>query len=176
MAARRGRRAAPTGAPATPRRFEVFRPLPPSTEVVDARRDRRRMLRRALVGNCPLCGAAGLRRGWTGVADRCPACNLRLSRERGYLVGAAWFNLSATLIALLVVLVGGAALTAPDIPWGPLTAASMAAVVVTPVLFQPLAVALFLWLDLAYFRPLDVGDLAANDADPAPATTPRPPP
>lgn len=84
MATPRGRRATspPTGE--TRRRFEVFRPLPPSAEVVQARSDRRRMLRWALRGHCPLCGAPGIRQGWNTVAERCPWCNLRFSRERGF--------------------------------------------------------------------------------------------
>lgn len=174
MATPRGGRAPspPTGGA---RRFEVFRPLPPPAEVVQARRDRRRMLRRALRGHCPLCGTPGIRQGWNTVSERCPGCNLRFSREHGYLVGAAWFNLTATLLALMVVLVGGAAATAPEVPWGVVGTASVAVVVVTPIVFQPLAVALFLWLDLAYFRPLDAGDLAANDpaGQPAPAPPDR---
>lgn len=142
---------------------EVFLPLPASDDVRDRARERRQMLGRALRGRCPLCGAPGIRRGWSGVAERCRGCNLRFSRERGYLVGAAWFNLTAALLAMAVVLVGGAALTAPDIPWTAVTSAAVATVAVTPVLFQPYALALWLWLDLAYFRGLDAEDLAAND-------------
>lgn len=145
---------------------DAFRPLPPSQAERELRRERRRMLRRALVGRCPLCATKGIRSGWSAIADRCPGCNFAFSRERGYLSGAAWFNLTVTLFALSVVLVGGAALTAPDIPWGLVGAASIAAVVLVPIAFQPFAVALWLWVDLAYFRPLDAGDLSANDPGP----------
>jgi uncharacterized protein (DUF983 family) len=147
---------------------DVLRPLPPSTQVRDARRERRAMLRRALAGRCPLCATRGIRQGWATVRPRCPGCNLAFSRERGYLVGAAWFNLTATLAAVFVVLVGGAAVTAPAIPWAVVGTATFVTAVVVPVALQPFAVALWLWVDLAYFRPLDAGDLAANDPDPEP--------
>jgi uncharacterized protein (DUF983 family) len=144
---------------------DAFRPLPPSEAVREARRERRLMLRRALRGHCPLCASGGIRDGWSSIRDRCPGCNLAFSRERGYLVGAAWFNLTATLVLFSAVLMAGILLSMPDIPWAVLTAASLATVVVAPIVLQPFAVALWLWVDLAYFRPLDAGDLAANDAD-----------
>jgi len=142
---------------------DLFLPVPPPREVREARRERRAMLRRAVRGRCPLCAAPGLRRGWGGIRDRCPGCNLAFSRERGYLSGATWFNLSATLAVLMVVLVGGAAVTAPDVPWALVGTLSALSVVVVPILFLPLAVTLWLWVDLAYFRPLAADDLAAND-------------
>lgn len=144
---------------------ELFRPLPPPQAVRDLRRERRRMLGRALLGRCPLCGTAGLRSGWASIRDRCRGCNFKFSRERGYLSGATWFNLTITLTAFSAVLLGGAALTAPDIPWTAVGGASFATIFVVPLLTQPFAVAMWLWLDLAYFRPLDAGDLAANDAE-----------
>ena len=140
----------------------AFRALPAPESVLQTRRERRRMLRRALLGRCPLCGGPGLRDGWARIHERCPTCNLRFSRERGYLVGAAWFNLTVALLVVGLVLTLGAAATAPDIPWTVYGGALLAAVAV-PVLFQPLAVTLFLWVDLAYFRPLDAADLSAND-------------
>lgn len=142
---------------------DAFRPLPPSQAVRDARQERRLMLRRALGGRCPLCASGGIRNGWSSISNRCPGCNLAFSRERGYLVGAAWFNLTVTLVMFSAVLLGGVVLTLPDVPWGAVAAASIATVVVVPVVLQPFAVALWLWVDLAYFRPLDEGDLAAND-------------
>jgi len=145
---------------------DLFLPVPPPREVREARRERRAMLWRALRGRCPLCATPGLRRGWGGIRDRCPGCNLAFSRERGYLSGATWFNLSATLAVLMVVLVGGAAVTAPDVPWVLVGTLSALSVVVVPILFLPLAVTLWLWVDLAYFRPLDADDLAANDPGP----------
>jgi len=153
----------PAGRPRIVSLRDAFRPLPPSQAVREARRERRAMLRRAIAGRCPLCAAKGIRSGWSTIADRCPGCNFAFSRERGYLSGAAWFNLTVTLFALSVVLLGGAALTAPDIPWGVVGPATVATVVVVPTAFQPFAVALWLWVDLAYFRPLDASDLSAND-------------
>jgi uncharacterized protein (DUF983 family) len=89
--------------------LDLFRPLPPSEEERESRRERRRMLWRALRGRCPLCATPGLRSGWGAIRERCPGCNLHFTRERGYLIGAAWLNLSVTLLVLLIVLVGGAA-------------------------------------------------------------------
>lgn len=108
---------------------DAFRPLPPSQAVREARRERRVMLRRSIAGRCPLCATKGIRSGCSTISDRCPGCNFALSRERGYLSGAA----------------------------------TVATVVVVPSAFQPFAVALWLWVGLAYFRPLDASDLSAND-------------
>jgi uncharacterized protein (DUF983 family) len=146
-----------------PRLQDLFRTLPPPAAVREVRRERRRMLWRSLRGRCPLCASPGLRSSWATIRDRCAGCNFAFSRERGYLTGATWLNLSLTLFVLLVVLVGGAAVTMPDVPWVLLGTLSAATVVLVPIAFQPLAVTLFLWVDLAYFRPLDEGDLAAND-------------
>lgn len=144
---------------------DLFRPLPPGEAVRERRRDRRRMLRRAVLGRCPLCGTPGLRDGWASIRQRCRGCNFQFSRERGYLSGATWFNLTVTLTAFALVLLLGAVLTAPTTPWPLVGGATLATVLVVPVLFQPFAVALWLWVDLSYFRPLDAGDLAANDPD-----------
>jgi hypothetical protein len=51
------------------------------------------------------------------------------------------------------------------VPWGVLGAVAASVAVLVPIASLPLAVTLFLWLDLAYFRPLDASDLAANDPD-----------
>lgn len=74
-------------------------------------------------------------KGWT-FQPSCSACGVAYERMEGYWLGAMIVNMAVTLGTFLVVLVGGMALTWPDVAWTALTVATIAVTVVVPVAFH----------------------------------------
>jgi hypothetical protein len=69
--------------------------------------------------------------------DPCPGCNLAFEPEEGAFLGSMTLNYAMTSGVFVLVLIVGVAMTAPDIPVAQLTAVSVVAIVVAPVLFYP---------------------------------------
>jgi MFS family permease len=81
----------------------------------------------------------------------CPSCGLPLERnEQGYFVGAYMFNIALAELGFVVVLIGGIAATWPNPPWRALMLASVALMLVLPVLLYPFSKTLFLGFDLLF--------------------------
>ena len=76
------------------------------------------MVARGLRGRCPRCGSGGVFRNFFDLHERCPSCGLKFEREPGYWVGAMVIITAVTVGVFITVLVGGIALTWPDVPWG----------------------------------------------------------
>ena len=117
------------------------------------------MIARALTRRCPHCGARGLFHGWFRAKDRCPTCGVRLLRDESWATGTYLFNLVVAELLLMVVLTAVVVGTWPDPPWAVLQWASLALMVVTPIVFYPFARLLFLAFDMM-FRPVQVEELA----------------
>lgn len=131
---------------------------------------RGRLLRRALLKHCPVCGEGHLFRAWFRMRDRCPRCGLRFERIEGHWSGDLGINTIVSFGALFVTLVVGFALTYPDIPAVPLFACAVGVAVVVPLVFFPFSKTLWLAMDLM-MRPLEPGEV---DPAYAPASlTPR---
>jgi uncharacterized protein (DUF983 family) len=128
----------------------------------DTRPPAGRMLGRALVRRCPLCGSPGIFRGWFRLRDRCPGCGYRFEREEGYWVGAMIVNLGFAQVVFMALLIGGAAAMWPDVAWTRLLVLGIAVMAVLPVAFYPLSKTLWLWGDLVV-RPPGTAD---EDAGP----------
>jgi hypothetical protein len=93
------------------------------------------------------------------MCERCPGCGYRFERMVGFGLGSSTVNLGATMLAVLLVEVVGIALTVPDIPVVPLTAAGAAVALLFPIIFYPNAQAFWAGIEL-YMRPLDRAELA----------------
>ncbi|HLG00778.1 MAG TPA: DUF983 domain-containing protein [Acidimicrobiia bacterium] len=106
-----------------------------------------------------MCGSRGLFRRWFSMVERCPRCGFRFEREAGHWVGSLGLNTVISFGALLVTIVTGVALTAPDVAVGPVTAVGVAVAVVLPVLIFPLTRTLWAAVDIM-MRPLDDDDRA----------------
>lgn len=77
---------------------------------------RTKMFFRGLTGRCAICGASRLSLSWLKVAPRCKRCNFPLERNEGHFVGAVGMNTIVTFGSILITVLIGAALTAPEVP------------------------------------------------------------
>ena len=119
-----------------------------------------RLLGRAVRLRCPGCGGRPIFLRWARMCDNCPGCGLQLERgERGYWLGAYFFNLVAMETVFVLGFVGVLAATWPTPPWALLQAASVVLMVLAPIAFFPFSKTLFLAFDL-WCRPPDVEDYA----------------
>lgn len=110
------------------------------------------MLGRAIARRCPRCGAGGIFQNWASLHEYCSNCGFKFEREPGYWVGALIINMAATLFVFLVTLVGGIALTWPDPPWNVLSAVTIGAMLVVPIVFYPWSKSIWMAIELSYHK------------------------
>lgn len=124
------------------------------------------MVGRAARKRCPRCGSDGIFARRTRLHEWCPTCGMRFEREQGYWVGAMIMNMTATIVVLFVVLLGGIAFFWPAVPWSGLTVATVAATAATPVLLYPRSLTLWLATELSFHRlePQEREEAAARAA------------
>jgi uncharacterized protein (DUF983 family) len=116
----------------------------------------------ALRLRCPECGSRGVFERWGQLASACPGCGYSFQREEGYWVGAVIVNLGLAQILFMVLLIGGIAVTYPDVPWTPLLAVSVGVILLLPVWFYPRSKTLWVWLDRSV-HPYDRGEWRSDD-------------
>ena len=97
----------------------------------------RRFFGRAALLRCPLCGQPRIFDRWLTIAAECPGCAHRYQREEGYWLGAIAINTVATVLVFAALLVAGAVITWPDVPWIGLTVASVIVNAIFPIAFYP---------------------------------------
>ncbi len=103
---------------------------------------------RALRRRCPHCGGGPAFVSWIRMLPNCPVCGLRFERgERGYWLGAYFFNLMAMETVFLAWILGALAWTWPDTPWSRLEWETVALMLVMPIAFYPFSKTLFLAFD-----------------------------
>ncbi len=115
------------------------------------------------------------------MAERCPRCGLPSERGEGYRLGAIAINLGATEAAFGLLLVVGALLTSPHVPWIGLAVAGIALNAVFPIAFYPFSKTIFLAIDLSLIHASDrtwraedeLPSLPPGHRDEAVATGPR---
>lgn len=123
-----------------------------------------RMLGRALLRRCPVCGANGVFRSWLVLREACPRCAMPFTREEGYWLGAVIVNILAAQAVLFAFVMGGVALALPDEPpWAVLLVGGLALMIVVPTLGYPLTKQLWLWIDLVV-NPRGDAAAAAREA------------
>lgn len=111
------------------------------------------LLWRTLTRACPNCGGRGVYRNYWKYLEHCPTCKLHLERgEHGYVVGTYMFNLIASELIFIVVMVTWVLRSWPDVPWVPVQYVGVGLCVSMPILFYPVAKALFLSAHL-YVHP-----------------------
>ncbi|MGE5091357.1 MAG: DUF983 domain-containing protein [Bacillota bacterium] len=91
----------------------------------------------------------------------CPVCGLRFERgERGYWLGAYFFNLVAMETVFAVWMTAFLLATWPSPPWGLFQWSTVGLMLAMPVAFFPFSKTLFLAFDL-WIRPPDAEDFDA---------------
>ncbi len=108
---------------------------------------------RAFRRQCPYCGAGGVFKGWFTLKKRCPGCNTLYEHEEGYFLGSYAINLVFTellTVGIIVWLIAGTELSVLQMQlFGVALAVSM------PILFYPLALLLWVALDISIHPPGD---------------------
>lgn len=91
------------------------------------------------------------------MVERCPRCGFLFERSEGQFIGAIGINTIVTFGALLVALVVGFIVTAPDIAVVPLLVIGLAVAALLPVAFYPFSKTIWTAIDLA-MSPLEPGE------------------
>jgi len=116
-----------------------------------------KMAGRAALLRWPVCGSGGLCRRCTRMVERCPRCGFLFERFEGQMIGAIAMNTILTFGLLLITLVLGFVLTAPDFAVVPVLVASLAVAGLFPVLFYPFSQTSWTAIDLL-MTPLEPGE------------------
>lgn len=108
---------------------------------------------RALRRRCPYCGARGVFDGWFTLRKRCPGCNTLYEYEDGYFLVSYVVNLGVTellTVGIVVWLIAGTDLSVLQ-----MQVLGVVLAVLMPVLFYPLALLLWVALDISIHPPGD---------------------
>jgi uncharacterized protein (DUF983 family) len=116
------------------------------------------LVRRGLLLRCPACGNGGIIKGWFGIVERCPTCDLLIERIEGHMIGYIGLNVIVCFTLLFGVLLIGALLMIPDIEPVPLLIAAGVPAIIGPILFAPGCRTTWTAIDLL-MRPLRPGEI-----------------
>jgi uncharacterized protein (DUF983 family) len=123
---------------------------------------RMRMLGRALLKRCPICGAGRLFTRWFRMKERCPGCGYLFEREEGFFLGAYVINLAIAqgmVIFLAVVPLIVRLASDPDASIAPFLAGGAIGAVVGPLIFYPWSKTIWTAFDLM-LRPVHMTEPA----------------
>jgi uncharacterized protein (DUF983 family) len=105
-----------------------------------------RLLQRAILLRCPLCGSRGIFKSPWSLVDCCPKCGYRFVREEGYFLGAYALNLIvAEVLGLGTILIF---LLRSDLSVFYQQAIAVAAAITLPIVFFPFSRTLWMTIDL----------------------------
>lgn len=108
---------------------------------------------RALRRRCPYCGGRGVFKGFFTLKKRCPECNTLFEYEEGFFLGSYVINIGFTEIVAVLAVVWLIAATSLSVLEMQIYGVALA--VALPILFYPLALLLWIALDLAIHPPGD---------------------
>lgn len=106
------------------------------------------MLVRGFTGRCAICGKSRLSIRWIVVEPRCSRCNFPIERKEGHFVGAVGMNTIVTFGSILLTVLIGAGLTAPDVPVGRLSIITVLVGLFVSVFFFPISKTLWSAVDV----------------------------
>ena len=116
-----------------------------------------RTLIRGATGRCSVDGNLLVSARWTKLPETCSRCGIKLERKEGQFVGAVGINTILSFGVMLIVMLAGIALTAPDIAVGRLVLATGAAALIAPLFLLPLSKTIWNAIDLLMI-PLEPGE------------------
>ncbi len=124
-----------------------------------------RMLARASLRRCPLCGSGDLYSGWVEPRGACPRCQLKLDRGEGdFFLGGFTLNFIAVELLLVGFLLASVLLTWPAVPWDALLWIAAPLVVLAPIVLYPVTRTIWLAIDLS-MRPPGPADFPEPGSD-----------
>jgi uncharacterized protein (DUF983 family) len=115
-----------------------------------------KLLFRALIRHCPLCGGGKLFKRWFTMVPECPTCTYYFEREEGFFLGAFVMSTVITLASLMAFLAIGFAITLPHPPL--VTLAIIGALIgfVVPLIIYPITKTL--WTAVYLMMSRTMGD------------------
>jgi uncharacterized protein (DUF983 family) len=113
------------------------------------------MFARGATLRCPRCGSGHLFHHYFTMVDDCPRCGLHFEREHGYWAGALAINIGVAGAVFIITFGVALALTAPDIPVGPLLAILIPLMIVVPLFGYPFSKTIWVAVDRAFLQHLD---------------------
>ena len=116
-----------------------------------------KLIGRALLAHCPVCGQHKIFHHWLKMADHCPRCGFVFERQEGHFIGAVGMNTIITAAALMGSIAIGLVITSPDIAVVPILVIAIAISIVLPVIIHPLCRMLWTSIHLM-MQPLEPGE------------------
>ena len=111
-----------------------------------------RLMARALLKHCPVCGESGIWVSRSQLRTHCSRCRFPFERESGYWVGAIIVDTGVTEALFGLLFVGTLVLTWPETPWQPLLMVALVTNTLVPWFFYPRSKTIWLALDLYFNR------------------------
>lgn len=120
------------------------------------------LLARSLKLHCPVCGQGRLFRGWFSMHERCASCGVKYEREPGFFLGSIYINYGLT--SLIVAVAYPILRFRYSLPSTPLMLASLAFILVFPVIFFRHSRSL--WLGFDQWRDPQPGERSDHSQSP----------
>lgn len=108
-------------------------------------------LSRAIRRRCPYCGGAGIFSSYFTLKERCPHCHTLFAYEDGYFLGSYVINIGVTELAAVGIVIW--LMIATNLSVLQLQIIGVILAVGLPILFYPVAVCLWMVLDLVVHPP-----------------------
>ena len=116
-----------------------------------------KLIGRALLARCPVCGQNKIFTRWLKMADRCPRCGLVFERQEGHFIGAVGLNTVITAAALMAAIIVGLVLSSPDLAVVPILVVALSIAILLPIIIHPLCRMLWTAIHLM-MQPLEPGE------------------
>ena len=116
-----------------------------------------KLLGRALLARCPVCGQRKIFRRWLKMAPRCPRCGFVFERQEGHFIGAVGLNTVITAAAVTLSLAIGIIVSSGDIAVIPILAITLGIAILLPIIIHPLCRMLWTAIHLK-MQPLEPGE------------------
>ena len=116
-----------------------------------------KLVGRALLARCPVCGQRKIFTRWLKMAERCPRCGFVFERQEGHFIGAVGLNTVITAAALMASIIVGLVLSSPDLAVVPVLVVALSIAIFLPVIIHPLCRMLWTAIHLM-MQPLEPGE------------------
>lgn len=110
---------------------------------------------RGITNACPRCGSRKTHKNYFSIRPNCLCCSLKFEKEQGYWTGSLATNMILTGGLVVVSLIVGLVLTAPDIPAGFLMALILPIAIITPIFIHPITHTVWMAIDYGFMSRLD---------------------